>query len=318
MDATDLRGVWGTLLLPLAADDSIDWVSLEHQVEHLANSDLDGVYAHGTAGEFHTLGEHEYDRVNELLVRICSAAGMSFQIGATHPSAQTTLQRLARAKKLSPAAIQVILPDWVPLNDEEVVEFVERVVAHAAPVPVVLYNPPHAKTAVSPELLGRLLARAPGLIGVKVAGGDDVWYARMRAHGDRCALFVPGHRLASGLARGAHGSYSNVAALSPNGAAAWYRLMQHDLPAALDVERRLATFFQHQVAPLQAERFANPALDKFLACVGGWCRLRTRTRWPTRAVPESLVEPARKEAHTLLPELFGLWGRKPFTGQSRV
>jgi dihydrodipicolinate synthase/N-acetylneuraminate lyase len=305
VDATDLRGVWGTVLLPIATDDSIDWRSLQRQVDHLVNSDLNGVYTHGTAGEFHTLSESEYDRVNDLLARACAGTGMRFQIGATHPSAQTTAQRVARARVLSPAAIQVILPDWVPLNDDEVVRFIERVVECADPVPVVLYNPPHAKTAVTPEMLGRLLARAPGLIGVKVADGDDAWYARMRAYADRCALFVPGHRLASGIARGAHGSYSNVAALSPNGAAAWYRLMQHDMPAAADVEHRLATFFDRQVVPLQAQGFANPALDKFLACVGGWCQLGTRTRWPTQSVPESRVRPAREQARVLLPELIG-------------
>jgi len=48
----------------------------------------------------------------------------------------------------------VVLPDWLPLTADECLAFLDRVASVAAPVPVVLYNPPHAKTQVSPELLG--------------------------------------------------------------------------------------------------------------------------------------------------------------------
>ncbi len=51
--------MWATLLLPLNADDSIDFTRLESQAEVLGGSQLDGLYAHGTAGEFQTLTEDE-------------------------------------------------------------------------------------------------------------------------------------------------------------------------------------------------------------------------------------------------------------------
>ncbi|GAA1263663.1 hypothetical protein GCM10009609_28540 [Pseudonocardia aurantiaca] len=72
---------------------------------------------------------------------------------------------------------------------------------------------------VAPELFGRLAAEVPALIGVKVPGGDDSWYARMAAAvGGRLAVFVAGHTLATGRARGAAGAYSNIACLRPEGA----------------------------------------------------------------------------------------------------
>jgi hypothetical protein len=33
------------------------------------------------------------------------------------------LDRVRRAAGLEPSAIQVILPDWIPLNDDEVLDF---------------------------------------------------------------------------------------------------------------------------------------------------------------------------------------------------
>lgn len=110
LTADSLRGVWATLLLPLNADDSIDWVRLQAQADALGAGSLAGIYAHGTAGEFQTLTEDEFDRVNEVL----AAVGQPFQIGASHPSAQVQLSRVERAAKLAPGAIQVIAPDWLP------------------------------------------------------------------------------------------------------------------------------------------------------------------------------------------------------------
>lgn len=300
LTAGELRGVWGTVLLPLRDDDSVDFGRLADQLDRLAAAGLSGIYAHGTAGEFNTLDGGEYDRINELL----AATGVPFQIGASHPSAQATVDRVRRAKHLAPGAFQVILPDWVRLHDDETVAFLTRVAEEADPIPLVLYNPPHAKTPVPPALLGRLATAVPSLVGTKTAGGDREWFQAMRSAAPGRAIFVPGHTLASALALGAHGSYSNVAAMSPAGAVRWYETTLRDEAAGLDIERRIGAFFAAHVAPLQADGLSNPALDRFLAAVGGWTDAGTRPRWPLRGAPEHAVEAARRAARDIVPELF--------------
>ena len=282
--------MWATLLLPLNADDSIDFARLEAQVAVLASSEVDGLYAHGTAGEFQTLTEDEFDRINSML----AAAGKPFQLGASHPSAQVQLSRVERAAKLAPGAIQVIVPDWLPLNARELLAFLQRVADVAQEVPLVLYNPPHAKTAVPPRQLCELAEVLPSLIGLKTAGGDKAWFDEATKSG--LAIFVPGHFLASMSLLGAHGSYSNVAALSPTGAVR--------TALDLDVERRIAEFFAAHVAPLQKIGLSNPALDKFLAAVGDWADVGTRVRWPMQSATAEQVEAAKPAARRLLPELF--------------
>lgn len=282
--------MWATLLLPLNADDSIDFGRLESQLATLAGSQVDGLYAHGTAGEFQTLTEDEFDRINSLL----AGAGKPFQIGASHPSAQVQLSRVERAATLAPGAIQAVVPDWLPLNERELLEFFRRVAGAAGDVPLVLYNPPHAKTQVGPRQLAGLAAAVPTLIGLKTAGGDKAWFDEALQSG--LALFVPGHFLASMSLLGAHGSYSNVAALSPDGAVR--------TADDLDVERRIGEFFEAHVAPLQKAGLSNPALDKFLAAVGDWADVGTRARWPMQSATPEQVEAARPVARRLLPELF--------------
>lgn len=306
LSAATLQGVWGPVLLPLRTDDAIDLTRLEAEIQTLASSPLHGVYAHGTAGELHLLLDDEADMVSRMLATACAATGKPFQLGASHPVPQVTLERIARTRDLGPAAYQVALPDWLPLTDDECVAFVTRVAAAAAPIPLVLYNPGAATTTLTPRLLGRLLDETPSLIGVKVPGGDDAWWDELRTLGvlERCAVFVPGHRLASGLARGAAGSYSNMAGLSPAGAVRWYDLMTADPATAGDLERRIGEWFTRHVLPLQRAGVSDPALDKLLAAVGGWADIGLRVRWPYRSAPDSVVAAARDDAYALLPELF--------------
>ena len=298
-----LGGTWGAVLLPVRPDETIDLELLEAELNALLVVGLAGVYTCGTAGEFHTLEEHEFDVLSELVATKSNRAGSAFQIGASHMSGQICLSRIRRARSLAPAAIQVILPDWLPLNPIEVHAALERMVVAADPVPVVLYNPPHAKTVCTPAQLVGLARDLPGLVGVKVAGDDD-YYSQLHAAAPQLLVFAPGHELAHARQLGAAGSYSNIACLAPAGALAWERQMTEDPPAADALGRRIVAFFEHYIGPLKAQGYSNTALDKTLAAIGGWALVGTRVRWPYASVPHETVARLAPLARAALPELF--------------
>ena len=298
-----LRGTWGTVLLPVARDETIDLGRLADELAILMTAGLDGVYTNGTAGEFHCLEEDEYDLITDVVAQACQRAGVPCQLGASHMSGQISLRRIRVAAAYDPAAIQVILPDWCVLSADEVRSTIDRMAREAGPSPLVLYNPPHAKTQLTPTLFGRLAAEFPQLIGIKVAGGDAAWFGEMRACAGDLSIFVAGHHLASGLRQGASGAYSNVACLSPHGAVAWYRDMRTDPAGAARLETRLNAFLDRHVLPLQAAGFSNPALDKTLAAIGAWAPVGTRLRWPYSSVPAEVVTRLRTAARDEVPEL---------------
>jgi 4-hydroxy-tetrahydrodipicolinate synthase len=304
LTAKDLRGTWGTVLLPIDEDDAIDFRRLERQLTHLVASGLRGIYTNGTAGEFLAQSDEEYLAISRLVADACTDAGLPFQLGASHTSPQTLLRRVRDTRHLQPGAYQVVLPDWVPPTAEEAVDFLRRVAEVADGVGLVLYLPPHAKRPFGPEAVARFAAEVPAIIGVKVLDGHAEWYGAVRRHLGGLAVFVPGHHLATGLLQGAHGSYSNVACLSPRGAVRWEALMRTDPLAALDVQRRIVDFLQVSVAPHAARGHAGPALDKLLAAIGGWADIGTRLRWPYRAIPLAEAERHRDLARTLVPELW--------------
>jgi dihydrodipicolinate synthase/N-acetylneuraminate lyase len=306
LSAPEIRGNWTTLLLPIQADEAIDYSLLADEMEYFAAAKVSGVYSNGTAGEFYTQTEAEFDRVSGLLAEKCERAGIPFQIGLSHSSAQIARERLRRAKPLQPSAFQVTLPDWFPPSLPEVIAFLEVMAEEAAPIPLIVYNPPHAKRKLTPEEWTGVVARVPGIAGMKVAGGDEAWYAAMRPMFERVSVFIPGHLLAAGLARGARGAYSNVACLSPLGAQRWYELCIRDPAAGAALGARISAWWPANIGPLiTRDGLSNSAADKAAAVAGGWLPgFSPRLRWPYRSAPVETVRLIGERARAELPELF--------------
>ena len=215
--ASEIRGTWGTLWFPLEADGSIEWSRPADEIDLLIASGVDGIYSNGAACEFYAQTEEEFDRLHELLAGKCERAETPWQAGASHMSAQVALARVRRARGGRPSAIQIILPGWFPVSDREAVRFLSGIAEEAAPVRLVLYNPPHARRSLAPADFGKLARAVPALAGVKVPHSAAEWCADFRSEAPGLSLFVPGHQLATGIAAGAHGAYSDVACLNPSG-----------------------------------------------------------------------------------------------------
>jgi len=303
--ALEIRGTYATMLLPVRMDESIDYGLLRAQLQYFVASGVDGVYSNGTAGEFYTLTEDEFMKVNRLLAEVCETVGLPFQVGAAFPTAQLALQRVQRAVEFKPSAVQVILPDWYPPTLQESIAFLERVEEVARGTPLVLYNPPHAKKVLHPTEISILSGRISSLVGLKTGAGDEAWYDAMQPVMQHISVFVPGHLLATGFARGARGAYSNVACLQPRGAVRWSRLMETNLPQALTIEKQIQSFMTNRILPFRDKHGrSNMALDKLLAWTGNWSEIGMRLRWPYIGIEPVDAAELRAQARQEIPFLF--------------
>src|SRR4051812_42529196 len=97
LQAAAIRGNWGTLLLPVNEDDSINYNNLSAEIDALIDMQVNGIYSNGTAGEFYNQTEEEFDIINTMLAKKCNAAGMPFQIGACHTNPVMACDRIKRA-----------------------------------------------------------------------------------------------------------------------------------------------------------------------------------------------------------------------------
>lgn len=298
-------GVWGAVLLPVDRFGEIDWGALAEQIDILCTSELDGIYTNGTAAEFYNQTDAEFDRLSALVAERATSLGKPFQIGVSSTNPRVARHRLLRAVSLVPTGIQFTLPDWWPPSHAEIENFVGGMQDAAADIPLILYNPPHAKVKLTLPEIASLRALAPGLVGAKLVGGNADWYAERRALLPNFSIFVPGHTLAYGRPLGANGSYSNVACLSPNGAVRHWRLMESDPVAAVALEARITRFMASHILPLVTERgLSNTALDKLMAAAGGWGPVGPRLLWPYESATEEDVHRVAKAARRDLPELF--------------
>jgi dihydrodipicolinate synthase/N-acetylneuraminate lyase len=305
LKSEDIVGNWATLLLPINADDSINYKDLEKEIATLIGMNVNGIYSNGTAGEFYNQTEAEFDRVNAILAERCNTAGMPFQIGCSHMSPVISLERVRRAVALQPGAIQVILPDWFPPVMEEIIDFLKRVTELAGEIRIILYNPPHSKVKLQPPHFAQLHDAGIQLAGCKLPGGDENWYRDMKKYAPGLSLFIPGHHLATGISLGAHGAYSNVACLQPLAAQQWYDSMKDNMDAAMELQTRIQLFMNECIVPFIRDKgYSNQSVDKLMAAVGGWTDITPRLRWPYRWIQQDEVKPIRQMAKKILPEFF--------------
>ena len=80
--------------------------------------------------------------------------------------------------------------------------------------------------------------------------------------------------------------------------------MKSNIDQAMCIQIRILEFFEECIVPYKNAGYSNPALDKFLAAVGGWSAIGTRLRWPYKGIPMEEVAFAREKVRRYLPEFF--------------
>ena len=246
--------------------------------------------------------EEEFDKLSNIVSSIALKKNKKFQLGLSHTNPRICRKRAIRLTSLKPDGFQITLPDWWPSTYQESLNFIMGMQEVVEDRYLILYNPPHAKVLLSLEEISQLNDKAPNLIGIKCAGGDEAWYKNRRALLENFSVFVPGHSVVFGKPLGANGSYSNVACFSPNGAVMIWDLIDTDYEKAKKIELRVVNFMKTHILPL-ATRLSNTGLDKLLACVGGWGPISEKVLWPYEGATLDEVKKIRIIAKNELPEL---------------
>ncbi len=68
------------MLTPINKDEGIDFGRLIEEIDYLLTGGVGGTYSNGTAGEFYTQSEEEFDQISGLLAERSEKTNMPFQI----------------------------------------------------------------------------------------------------------------------------------------------------------------------------------------------------------------------------------------------
>jgi N-acetylneuraminate lyase len=216
-----LRGAIAATLTPLR-EGSFDPDAVGPYVDFLVGHRLDGILVLGTTGEGVLFSTEERREIAGAFL----AAGRGRLQVAIHCGAQTTADTVALAEHAARAgadAVAVIAPPYFPLDETELLAHFEAAAGACAPLPFYAYEfAARSGYAIPPAVLERLRERAPNLTGLKVS--DSPWEKAAPYLFDELDLFVGAEALiAQGLAAGAAGAVSGLAASFPDAVVALVR-----------------------------------------------------------------------------------------------
>jgi dihydrodipicolinate synthase/N-acetylneuraminate lyase len=301
-----LQGVWCALIVPWNDRDEVDLRRLAQEVRGYAGTGVHGVYTGGTTGEFYAQDDATFAKITEVVVKEAHARGLPVQIGATALSTRTTIQRIRIAKRAGADALQLALPFWLELKDDEVDRYVAGVTAAAGRTPVILYLTGRSKRKISPEFLGRLAEKYPTFIGTKDTGASPDEVRAMLKLAPDLAIFG-GEDFLQRIPAGGRGGYCSITGFNAAKVVELYRLcaagkLDEAKPLAQAMHRYL---YEALVNPLVKEAgLWDSAVDRIQRVAGGGnvgVRCQSPYRSGTDAHVLQVISWVRQNTPELLP-----------------
>jgi len=167
---TKLRGTGVAIITPFKRDFSVDYPALEKLIDFIIDNGVEYIVTLGTTGESPTIDKEEkisiinftYEKVNGRVPVVVGVGGNNTR------EAVADLEHLP----LKEAAAILSVSPYYSKPSQEGLYLHYKVVAEAAPQPVILYNVPgRTGRNLDTETILRL-AELPNIAGIKEAGGD--------------------------------------------------------------------------------------------------------------------------------------------------
>jgi dihydrodipicolinate synthase/N-acetylneuraminate lyase len=301
-----LRGVWAALIVPWNDRDQVDLRRLAQEVRGYAGTGVHGVYTGGTTGEFYAQDDATFEKITRTVVEQAHALGLPVQIGATGLSTRTTIERITVAKQAGADGVQLALPFWLELKDDEVERYVAEVAEAAGRTPFILYLTSRSKRKIAPALLGKLAKRHPTLVGTKDTGATAAEVQAMLAKAPDLAIFG-GENFLERLPAGGHGGYCSITGFNAPKVVELYTLCAAGRLAEAKPLAKALHRYLHEglVKPLVQEAgLWDSAIDRIQRVAGGGVvglRCQSPYRSGTEKHVRQLIGWVKKHTPELLP-----------------
>jgi len=299
-----LRGVWPALILPWTQNDELDEPRFRAEIRAYANTGVHGVYTGGTAGEFYAQDDATFQQVTSITCEEGHALGLPVQIGCTALSTRTACGRIKTAIKAGADGIQISIPFWLEMSDDEIITFFDDIVAAAGETPLIFYHTPRAKRTLSARFLAALARRYPTLIGLKDTAAPIDFAEELLKLAPDFAILGGEHHLVERIAAGGRGTFSSLALLNPRYAAEFYQaIIDGRIEEAERRQKQVQRYFIEAVVPLVRDvGLWDSAVDRVQRTVGG-IDVGLRCQGPYRCATQFHVDSLRQWCCEHAPEL---------------
>jgi dihydrodipicolinate synthase/N-acetylneuraminate lyase len=239
-----LFGVTVAMVTPLDEDGQVMESAVRKHVDFLIDKGVDCLYPAGTTGEMYLLNVAQRKKLAEIVVS--QAAGrvtVFIHVGAM--AQNDTIELAQHAFKIGADGIGVVTPSFFATRDRAMEEYFVAV-AESIPsdFPMYVYNIPQCSTNdLKPEIIERVVQRAPNVIGIKYSFANLVRAAEyQRINNGNFSVLMGEERLfAEVLTMGCDGVVTGTGGVYPEPLVALYKAFQEGDIAEVRKQEALTT-----------------------------------------------------------------------------
>ena len=303
----NLRGVWAAILTPWDESDRFDEGAFRENVVRLAEAGVHGLYTTGTTGEFYALDEDEYRRVVKAFAEAAEGTGVSTQAGCTWIDTRGCIRRAQIAADHGIHGVQVALPFWMALTDDEVVRFFDDLTTACPGMPIIHYQTARSKRVLDSKMYRRIVAEVPALIGSKQTTLDMAELIALLVGVPEINHFGGDWLMVPYMLLGVKGVYSSLVTVNPKLILDWYALCERgEWGAALEIQKKVIRLIVEVDSPVMELGYLDQAGDKAWAELSGFLKGSRTVRPPYTRMPDDLLEQIRQGVLERMPELITL------------
>ena len=146
--------------------ETFDKVAMGKLIDHLIDTDVDGLFFLGSVAEF----AHMSDQLRLDVSQFCIEHGNNRKpvlIGVAHPGTQATIDFAHAAQKMGADGVVIINPYYNPLSDEALYGHFSHI-AENVELPIILYNfPALTGQSIPVNIVSELAMNHKNIVGIK-------------------------------------------------------------------------------------------------------------------------------------------------------
>jgi dihydrodipicolinate synthase/N-acetylneuraminate lyase len=304
----NLKGVWVSVTMPWDENGYLDEAIFRENVAKLIEAGVHGLYTTGSTGEFHMLNFDEFERMVDIFAE--EAAGKVLtQVGCSWLNTRDSIRMARYAADRDIDGVQVAVPFWIELNDDEVLKYFVDLSCACPDVGIVHYNIRRAKRFLNGKDYQRICAEVPNLIGTKFCSSEFAAWMELQVNGPELNHFVGEGDLVMGMMFGAKGMYCSHALMNPEFILDWYAMCERrEWEPAIEIQWRISRWLVKDVHPLIAAGHLDPTLDKAFQEMVGWLKGSRVTRAPYIPLTDEEMAVLTEGSRQHYPEMFEYQG----------
>ena len=305
----NFTGPWAGLPVAWTENDKFDEQVYRECVRRCCQAQMPGVYTGGTTGEFYAMEFDEFQAVARATAEECKAQGTPFMIGCSSTYTLGVARRAAFAAELGADAIQVVLPYWMEIADEQVVPFFIKVAAAADGLALSIYETTRAKKTLTLDQHRAIKDAVPNYLMVKSnAPTVGATPEGCQALSEFVNVFVGEEAWAQLGPKGAKGCCSSIIYWNPRVILElWRQVEQRNWLAVEQACRKLENLFEFWDERFAGRGFLDSAADRLGGVASGFfSRSLLRSRGPYPSAREEDVQTLRLGYEKHFPEMLEL------------